>query len=421
MENRPEPQSWASHRLVWVVVAVLIGAVAAAAPSLLRRNSVRKTAAAPIGPAVGMPGAPPTSASGLQERITEMEERLHRRPDDAGAAVLLADALLRQARATNDARPTSRASAVLKSVLKEDPVQYDALRMLGAIDLSQHHFRDALSVADRARELRPEDAWNYGVMGDALIELGEYDKAFQAFDTMMSMRPGAAVYARVSYARELRGDLQGALQAMELAEKSTPPQDPEAQAWYATHIGELYLRMGRLDESDRAFRRAAFVFPNYPLATIGQGKVKVARGDRDGALVSYIDQIRRTPTLDLAARIGDLYAEAGNTSESEHYYQLAEDLAGPPIAQTEANLALFLADHNRKLDEALKIAETVAATRQDIFTEDALAWTYFKLGRLDQAAAASARALRTGTRDDRLLMRAAQIRAAQRNRVSAGN
>jgi tetratricopeptide (TPR) repeat protein len=414
MENRLGPPSWASHRLLWVVVAVLIGAVAAAAPSLLRRNSVRHAAATPIGPDVGMPGAPPTSASGLQQRITEMEDRLRRHPDDAGAAVLLADALLRQARATNDARPTSRASEVLKSVLKEDQVQYDALRMLGAIDLSQHRFREALSVADRARELRPTDPWNYGVMGDALIELGEYDKAFQAFDTMMSIRPGAAAYARVSYARELRGDLQGALQAMEFAEKSTSPQDPEAQAWYATHIGELYLRMGTLDESDRAFRRAAFVFPSYPLAMVGQGKVKVARGDRDGALALYIDQLRRTPTLDLAARIGDLYAEAGNTSESEHYYQLAEDLAGPPIAQTEANLALFLADHNRKLDEALKIAETVAATRKDIFTEDALAWTYFKLGRLDQAAAASARALRTGTKDDRLLQRAAQIRAASR-------
>jgi tetratricopeptide (TPR) repeat protein len=421
MENRLEPPSWTSHRLFWVVVAVLIGAAAAAAPSLLRRKPpVRNAAAAPIGPAVGMPGGPPTSASGLRERITEMEERLRTHPDDAGAAVLLADALLRQARATNDARPTSRASEILKSVLNEDPVQYDALRMLGAIDLSQHRFRDALGVADRARELRPTDAWNYGVMGDALIELGEYDKAFQAFDTMMSIRPGAAAYARVSYARELRGDLQGALQAMEFAEKSTPPQDPEAQAWYATHIGELYLKMGALDESNRAFRRAAFDFPNYPLAMIGQGKVKVAQGDHDGALALYVEQIKRTPTLDLAARIGDLYAEAGKTSESEHYYQLAEDLAGPPIAQTEANLALFLADHNRKLEEALKIAETVASTRQDIFTEDALAWTYFKLGRLDQAAVASARALRTGTKDDRLLRRAAQIRAAKRNRVSAG-
>ena len=414
------PGSWISGRVFWIVVAVLIGVVAAAAPNLVRHTLLHRQTATTIGPAVGMPGAPPTTASGLQERIEEMERRLREQPGDINAAVLLADALLRQARATTDSRPANRASEVLKTVLTEDPTQYDALRMLGAIDLSQHRFRDALNVANRARDLRSTDAWNYGVMGDALIELGEYDKAYEAFDTMMNLRPSAAAYARVSYARELRGDLQGALQAMDLAAKATPPQDPESQAWYATHRGELYLKLGMLDEADRAYRQAIFVFANYPLAVIGQGKVKVTRGDREGALALYLDQMKRTPTLDLASRIGDLFADAGKAEESEHYYQLAEDLAGPPAAQTEANLALFLANHNRKLPEAVKIAEAVAATRQDIFTEDALAWAYFKAGRIDEAKTASARALRTGTRDDQLLSRAAQIRAASAGHTRSG-
>jgi tetratricopeptide (TPR) repeat protein len=419
-EVAPGSPSWMSGRVFWIGFAVLIGVVAAAAPNLIRHTPLHRQTATPIGPAVGMPGAPPTTASGLQERIDDMERRLRERPGDVSAAVLLADALLREARSTTDGRPANRASEVLKAVLTEDPTQYDALRMLGAIDLSQHRFRDALNVANRAHDLRPTDAWNYGVMGDALIELGEYEKAYEAFDTMMNLRPSSAAYARVSYARELRGDLQGALQAMDLAEKSTPPQDPESQAWYATHIGELYLKLGRLEEANRAYRQAIFVFANYPLAVIGQGKVKVARGDRDGALALYLDQVKRTPTLDLASRIGDLYAEAGKANESEHYYQLAEDLAGPPVAQTEANLALFLANHNRKLPEAVKIAEAVAATRQDIFTEDALAWAYFKIGRIDEAKTASARALRTGTRDEQLLSRGAQIRAASPSHARSG-
>jgi tetratricopeptide (TPR) repeat protein len=416
----PRSASWTSGRVLWIVVAVLVGVVGAAAPNLIRHIPLHRQTATTIGPAVGMPGAPPTTASGLQERIEDMERRLREQPGDVNAAVLLADALLRQARATTDGRPANRASEVLKVVLNEDPVQYDALRMLGAIDLSQHRFRDALDVANRSRDLRPSDAWNYGVMGDALIELGEYEKAFEAFDTMMTLHPSAAAYARVSYARELRGDLQGALHAMDLAEKATPPQDPESQAWYATHIGELYLKLGMLDEANRKYRYATFVYANYPLAVIGQGKVKVARRDRDGALALYLDQIKRTPTLDLAGRIGDLYAEAGNAEESERYYQLAEDLAGPAVAQTEGNLALFLADHNRKLPEAVKIAEAVAAVRHDIFTEDALAWSYFKTGRLDEAIAASKLALRTGTSDDKLLSRAAQIRAAAVARDRSG-
>jgi tetratricopeptide (TPR) repeat protein len=399
--------------LRWIAVAILAATVAAVAPHVMSRgNNAPHAEALSIGPAVGMPGAPATSTSGLLQRIDDMEARLRAQPDDTGAAVLLADALLRQARATNDGRPAGRASEVLNAALKEHPGQYDVLRMLGAIYLSQHRFRDALEIARRSREQRPDDAWNYGVMGDAQIELGEYSDAFDAFDKMMTLRPNAAAYARVAYARELQGDVGGALTAMQRAAKATAPNDPEAQAWYAAQTGELYLKLHKLDDADREFRRAVFLFPNYPLAMIGQGKVRVARGDREGALAIYLEQLKRTPTLDLAARIGDLYAARGDAAQSEHYYQLAEDLAGPGMVQTEANLALYLADHDRKTSDAVTIAEAVAAKRHDIFTEDALAWAYYKAGRVKDAYAASQLALRTGTRDEALLARADRILAA---------
>jgi len=399
--------------LRWVAVTIVAATAAAVAPHVISRAKPSPNAEAlSIGPAVGMPGAPATSTSGLLQRIDEMEARLRAQPDDTGAAVLLADALLRQARATNDGRPAGRANELLNAALKEHPGQYDVLRMLGAIYLSQHRFREALEIARRSRDLRPDDAWNYGVMGDAQVELGEYSDAFDAFDKMMALRPSAAAYARVAYARELQGDVDGALAAMQLAAKATAPNDPEAQAWYAAQTGELYLKLHRLDDADREFRRAVFLFPNYPLAVIGQGKVRVAHGDREGALAIYLDQLKRTPTLDLAARIGDLYAMRGDAAASERYFQLAEDLAGPGAVQTEANLALYLADHDRKLSDAVAIAETVVATRHDIFTEDALAWAYYKAGRLTDAYEASQRALRTGTRDEALLARAARIRAA---------
>ena len=399
--------------LRWVALTILAATAAAVAPHVISRATPSGTVeAVSIGPGVGMPGAPATTTSGLLQRIDEMEARLRAQPDDTGAAVLLADALLRQARATNDGRPAGRASEVLNAALKEHPGQYDVLRMLGAIYLSQHRFRDALEIARRSRDLRPDDAWNYGVMGDAQVELGEYPAAFDAFDTMMGLRPNAAAYARVAYARELQGDVDGALVAMQRAAKATAPNDPEAQAWYAAQTGELYLKLHKLDDADREFRRAVFLFPNYPLAVIGQGKVRVARGDRDGALAIYLEQLKRTPTLDLAARIGDLYAARGDAARSEHYYQLAEDLAGPGMVQTEANLALYLADHDRKLSDAVRIAEAVAAKRHDIFTQDALAWAYYKAGRFKDAYAASQLALRTGTRDEALLARGERIRDA---------
>lgn len=396
----------------WILVAAVVGIAGAVIPQVKWHGAQPPTEALSIAPAMGMPGAPPTSADGLRRRISEMEQRLRERPHDNGAAVLLADALLRQARVTSDGRLAGRAGEALKAVLKDNPAHYDALRMLGAVYLSQHRFRDAFEIAQRTRDLRPTDAWNYGLIGDALIELGDYERAFDSVDRMVSLRPHAAAYARVAYARELQGNLEGALQAMQMADEATTAHDPEAQAWYAAQVGELYLQMGKPGDADREYRRAALIFLNHPFAMVGQGKVKAARGDRDGALTIYLDQLQRTPTLDLAARIGDLYAQVGNSSEAERYYRLAEDLAGPDITQTEANLALFLVEHDRKLAQAAKIAEAVSTRRDDIFTNDALAWSYYKMGRVEEALVASQRARRTGTRDARILFHANEIRRA---------
>ena len=407
-----------SHRTLSIAAAVVAGVGAAVVPHLFSRPTASSSnePVVHMAPAIGMPGAPPTSAAGLRQRIVEMESRLAQQPADPAASLLLADALLRQARAATDGRAANRAGEVLGALLKENPGQYDALRLLGAVHLSRHHFREALEIGRQARDLRPDDAWNYGVMGDALIELGEYDQAFEAFNTMVSMRPSADAYARVSYARELQGDLPGALKIMGLAEDATTAHDLEAKAWYAAHTGELYLRMGKLADAEREFRRSAFLFPEYPHAMAGLGKLKEARGDHDGALEIFLAQLKRTPTLDLAARTGDIYAGRGSRAEAEHYYQLAEDLAGPAAAQTEANLALFLAERDRKLPEAMQIAEAVAATRRDIFTEDAMAWALYKSGRINEAYAASQRALRTGTGDERILEHAEAIRLRRASR-----
>jgi len=407
-------------RLQCIVATAIIGIVVALVPSLDWRDRQGPAEALTIAPPLGMPGAPATSPEGLRQRITEMEKRVLHRPGDTGAAVLLADALLRQARVRDNGRLAGRAGDVLKAVLKEQPAHYEAKRMLGAVYLSQHRFREALELARVARDQRPEDAWNYGIIGDAHLEIGDYEQAFDAFDTMVTMRPSAAAYARVAYARELQGNLEGALQAMQMAAEATTAHDPEAQAWYGAQVGNLFFTMGKLAEAAREYHRAVIMFPNHPLAMIGQAKLKAAGGDREGALAIFLEQVKRTPTLDLAARIGDLYAEQGDPVEAERYYRMAENLAGPSRAQTEATLATFLAERDRKLPEAVQVAETVAAVRHDIFTEDALAWAYYKVGRLAEAFAASQRALRTGTRDPHILAHAAAIRQAA-GRQTAGS
>ena len=129
------------------------------------------------------------------------------------------------------------------------------------------------------------------------------------------MRPNGAAYARVAYARELKGNLRGALEAMQMAVQSTTPTIPKRRRGTTAHVGEIHLRMGRLDEANREFGRAAFIFPDYPFARIGQGEsAGASRRPAGAALAIFLINFKRTPTLDLAARIGDLHASGGDTT-----------------------------------------------------------------------------------------------------------
>jgi tetratricopeptide (TPR) repeat protein len=363
----------------------------------------------------GAAGALGTSREDLADRISAMDARLAARPDDTAAAVLLADTLMRQARVISDGSLTVRAEQVLKAALLDNPAHYEARRMLGAVYLSQHRFRDAIAAAEQARDLRPEDAWNYGAVGDGYVELGEYEKAFDAFDAMVQMRPGAAAYARVAYARELRGDLKGALEAMTMAAEATSPHDPESQAWHQAQLGNLHFQMGELAAARLEYERAAFLFPGHPYAMTGLARVTAAQGDDTAALAAYKTLLEAAPTPELAAAVGDLFAAEDNGQEAERYYLLAEQLErdGWKVEQPQPGaLARFLAERDRNLETAVTLAEEAAAERRDIFTEDALAWAYFKVGRIDDARKASERAMRTGTSDRRILYHAAAISKA---------
>ena len=340
-----------------------------------------------------------------------MEARLATAPGNAAAAVRLADALLRQARVLGNAGLAVRAERVLLLSLASDPDRYDARRMLAAALLSQHRFRAAIREAERCLQIKPNDAWPYGVMGDGHLELGEYDAAFAAFDRMAAQRPDAASYARVSYARELRGDLNGAVRLMHMAVEATSPNDPESLAWHRVQLGGLALARGRLDAAGREYAHAAQIFPEHPMAVEGLARVALARRRPTQALALIESILASAPTPDRLAFSAELLRALNRTTDATRREALAE-AAWRADAPEPAKLALFLADRGRNLDEAVRLAESAARDRRDIFTADALAWTYYRAGRLDEAEAASARAVRTGSRDAGIRAHAASITRA---------
>lgn len=379
-------------------------------PPTSSRNTGRSTVAvSKVALVAAEPAA--TSRDQLSRTIETMTARLSAQPADGRAAVGLAEALMRQARVTGNAGLASRALTALDGVLTASPSDYTVLRERAAVYLSMHRFRDALKDAEQTRDRQPNDAWNYGAIGDAHLELGEYADAFAAFDRMARIKPNAASYARVSYARELQGDLDSALRYMKMAAEATSPQDAESIAWHYAQIGHLEMARGHVEDAERAFARADFAFPNHPFAVDGLVRLKIRRDDYRGALALLQPRLADSPTPSDMALAGDIYLALGDTDRSERFYRLAE-AAWESDTPEPARLSRFLADRGRRIDDAVRIAERAAQERTDIFTMDALAWAFFKAGRMAEARNAMAEALRTGSRDPDIRRHAAAIHAA---------
>ena len=349
-----------------------------------------------------------TSREALDATISRMRRRAADDPGDGEAAVLLADALMRAARVHSDAALPLEAERVLTATLRHGR-DYSARRMLAAVLLSQHRFSEALESAKQASAANPQDAWNYATAGDALLELGRYDEAFEMFEQAATRRPDAGVYARVAYARELQGDLEGALQIMKMAAEATAPQDVEARAWVHTQLGLLHLQHGQLSDARREMERAHALFPGHPYALTGKVRLAMHRGDY-GAALHLLEGSAATPET-LAMR-GDVLDVLGRDDDAEEMYLESERLEreGWKSEQPQPGaLARFLAERDRNIPEAVRLAERAAAEREDIHTMDALAWSYFKAGRMADAQQAIRRALRTGTLDARIRCHAAAI------------
>jgi tetratricopeptide (TPR) repeat protein len=364
-------------------------------------------------PSLSLPAsAPGTSRAELTTTVGDMTARLAAEPENAAAVVSLANALIRLQRVNNDGRAVITAEEYLRAFLSRRPGHYDARRMLAAVLLSQHRFGDAIAEANNAMAADPRDAWNYGAAGDGYMEIGDYPRAFAAFDRMGQLQPGPPAYARTAYALEIKGDLDGALEYMRRAADGTSPNDQESQAWHYAQLGDLLVQLGRLPQARLEYERAEATFPGHPLGIVGLARVKMLDGDLKAARLTLQTQLAKTATPDLASAIGDLSAAIGDATAADQYYQMAEQIeraAWGSGARQPQVLARILSERPGRAAEAVQLAEEAARTRADIQTMDTLAWAYYQNGQMAEAVKASGQALRTGTRDARIRCHAEQI------------
>jgi tetratricopeptide (TPR) repeat protein len=337
------------------------------------------------------------AAGDTETLVRDLQQQLRTRPSAKGFA-LLGLAYQQRARETGDPSWYPKSDAALHRALELEPDDLTATQGLASLALSRHRFRDALTLGRRARALSPSTARTYGILGDALVELGRYREAFKAFNRLAALKPGLAAYARVSYAAELLGDHTGARTAMLLARDAAQGQ-PEPTAWTEWQLGKLAWAHGDLREASRRYRAALEAFPRYVYALDSLAQVEAARGRLGRAIALEREASDRIPLPQFVAQLGDLYGARGERAPAARQYATIgaiERLLRANGVRTDLETALFDADHGRA---SVALARRARADRPSIDGDDVLAWTLARDGRCSEGLPWSKRALRLGTED----------------------
>ena len=355
------------------------------------------------------------------KQIRSLQERLQAYPNDWQSYSQLGLAYLQKARETGDPVYYQKTEEALDKALSFQPDDYASISARGALALARHEFALALEWGEKAKEINPDRIYAYGVITDAQIELGRYEEAIETLQTMVNLRPDMSSYSRISYVRELHGDMEGAQELMQLAVDSGTP-NAESTAWVRTQLANLYLNTGDLKQAELEYRRTLQDRPNYVYALAGLGRVRAAQGNMKEA-IKLLDQAASImPLPEFVIALGDLYQASGQQEKADQQYELVaaiETLYRANGVDMDMEIALFRADHGQNLEETLVLARKAYANRPSIHAADALAWALYKTGNYEEAQTYSEEALKLGSKDSLKLFHAGMIALKLENKDQA--
>ena len=310
---------------------------------------------------------------------------------------LLAGAYVQKTRETTDLGYLERASKILDGVLAERQ-DHEALRLRNIVELTLHHFPQAAEAARALTISWPGDVQSWGTYGDALLEMGQYDQARDAFARMLELKPGLMSYNRMGFYRFVKGDVDRGIDLMQAAVNAAA-KFPENKAWCLVELGNMYFKTGRWAEAKTAYQEAVTNFPASHTAYAGLGSVAAAEGRIDEAVAEYKHAQAITPMVQYAGALYDLYRAQGKNAEAREQadrIDLQAKLEAASNLKANRTMGLMYANENRELAKSLDLIQSDFEVRKDIYTWDAMAWVLYKNKRYDEAKRASEEALKTG-------------------------
>jgi tetratricopeptide (TPR) repeat protein len=317
--------------------------------------------------------------------------------------------LLERVRQGGSGKLYAKAEAAYLRARAIDPNDLDAAVGLATVAMGRHDFAEGLRLAREARALAPRSIQALPVLVDAQIELGRYGAARSTLERLGSLKPGVAAYARISYLRELHGDVDEAVRAMRIAREAAAA-NPPAIAFTSALLGELALDQGRYELAEREFRTALAAQPGFGAAEEGRAHLLAARGRYDRSIEEY-RALTRAGGADVAASLAAIEEATGHGQAARRHYAIAERRFAAELEsgyEADAGAVLFAADVGAER-RAVRLGREVYRRAPSVTSAEAYAWALSAAGRDRASLRLSRRSLATGWSDPEMLFRAGLV------------
>ena len=357
----------------------------------------------------------------VDQAIERLTARTRQHRDDPAGWAALGDAFMQKARETADSAYYRRAELAFERARALDAADVSATVGLARVHGARHEFEKSIEWARRAIELDARNAGAHGLLGDAALELGDYEAATEHYQQMLDLRPDISSYSRSAHLLFVTGDARRAAWLMDRAIKAGAGY-AENIAWCRAQLALMHLGTGNLLAAEQVVEQAMSLTPANYHVLFAQGRVRAARKDYAGAIDSYRRASAIAPQHEVVVALGQLYAVTGDRASADKQWAVVETIDRLNKANGvtgDLSLARFLADLDRRLPEALSIAQEEYRRRPNVFAADTLAWAYYKNGRYADAKRVIAKALARRTPDASFLFHAGMIHARLGDRVGA--
>lgn len=247
----------------------------------------------------------------VQNNYSKFTKILSDDPNNNKIKIQLAQLYIKEARVTGEhGHYYPGALAVIDNALNNETITDDlrflALTTKAGVELSLHDFKKALKTGNKAALLNPNNAQIHGVLVDANVELGNYNKAVALSDRMMTIKPDIRSYSRASYLREIHGDIEGSKAAMMMAVKAGLPGTEET-AWAMLTMGDIYKEYGVLDTAELIYNSILEMRPNYPFAIGGLAEISMLKNDLGLAESKLNEAINIIPEVGFYINLAHIY------------------------------------------------------------------------------------------------------------------